>query len=155
MGPLLAVSTHTTHTCGIRASDKRGVCWGDNRNGQVSYPMTGLWIPYDAEALSMISVGEKHSCAIRDNGLGSIICWGYNYFKQSDPVPSHAAVMIALGDYHTCSVDISGRLKCWGWNNWGQISVPADLAPILTAGCRVGPAGAGTPVNSRIGGARL
>jgi len=138
VGKVLSLSTHTTHTCAIRESDRRGVCWGDNSYGAVSYPMSGLWIPYDAEALKIISVGEKHSCAIRMNGLGSIVCWGFNFYKQSDPVPTHAAVMIALGDYHSCSSDLQGGLKCWGWNNWGQISVPKDLAPIMTAGCSLG-----------------
>lgn len=152
VGPLLSMSTHTTHTCAIRASDRRGVCWGENTNGQVAYPMSGIWLPYHAEELNVIAVGEKHSCAIRNNGLGSIICWGYNHYKQSDPVPSHAAVMIALGDHHSCSSDLQGRLKCWGWNNWGQIAVPSDLAPIMTYGCRVGGPGGGVPIDSRIGG---
>ena len=30
-----------------------------------------------------------------------------------------------LGAAHTCAVDLSGELSCWGWNGYGQLDAPA------------------------------
>ena len=78
---------------------------------------------------------QSHACAIRANGRGKIICWGFNIYRQSDPVPTFGAVQIGAGDYHTCAADQAGHLVCWGWNNLGQCDVPPAMGPIKTTGC--------------------
>jgi len=133
------ISPGTMHTCLVTEPDRRGLCFGDNRNGQSYYPLAGLNLPYDLEKLKAITSGEAHACAIRGDGTAHIVCWGFNHFKQSDPVPVTPAVQLGAGDYHTCAAEKSGALRCWGWNNMGQAEVPASLGPggtgIMTAGC--------------------
>ena len=133
------ISAGTMHTCLITEPGRRGLCFGDNRNGQSYYPLAGLNIPYDLEKLKAVTAGESHACAIRGDGNARIICWGFNYYKQSDPVPVQPAVQISAGDFHTCAAEKSGALRCWGWNNLGQADVPTSLGPtgtgILTSGC--------------------
>jgi len=58
VGKVLGISVRQTHTCAIRAEDRRGVCWGSNRYGECSYPHSGVYLPWDVLALKTISVGE-------------------------------------------------------------------------------------------------
>merc|ERR1712094_158749 len=74
--------------------------------------------------------GESHSCAIRSDSKGHVICWGWNHYHQSDPVPKEAIVQISAGVYHTCGITQLGKLTCWGWNNHGQNAIPADLGRV-------------------------
>ena len=34
-----------------------------------------------------------------------------------------SATAIALGGAHTCAVVANGGIKCWGWNNYGQLGI--------------------------------
>ncbi len=34
---------------------------------------------------------------------------------------SHPAVVIALGQSHTCVIMTGGGIKCWGYNGYGQL----------------------------------
>jgi hypothetical protein len=65
---------------------------------------------------------------------GGAKCWGDNRYGQvgdgtTEPrlVPvdvwglSAGVSALSAGDYHTCAVTIAGGIKCWGWNDWGQI----------------------------------
>jgi len=133
IGNLHSVSTGTYHTCATRSSDNRGLCWGYNAYGQSLFPKYAINLPYDAETLKMISAGEAHACGIRE--AGHVFCWGWNHYKQADPVPSHAAKLIGTGDFHSCSVSDTGEMKCWGWNNFGQCAIPAALGTVETGNC--------------------
>ena len=44
------------------------------------------------------------------------------------PVPNFngPAQQVAVGGYHTCVLDISGQVHCWGYNGFGQLGIPAD-----------------------------
>ena len=79
-----------------------------------------------------ISLGEKHSCAILENG--ELKCWGRNYSGKlgtgnntdlnapSAPINlGGKAVAISLGDSHSCVILENGDLKCWGRNGSGQL----------------------------------
>jgi alpha-tubulin suppressor-like RCC1 family protein len=46
-------------------------------------------------------------------------------------------VSVAAGDLHTCAVTLSGAVKCWGGDNWGQLGDGAKVpsfAPVTVAG---------------------
>ncbi len=90
-----------------------------------------------------IEAGLYHACAILDNG--SVKCWGYNYYGQlgqdnttnlgdnanemGDLLPAiylgteRSAVAISAGGYHTCAILDNGTVKCWGYNNAGQLGL--------------------------------
>lgn len=35
---------------------------------------------------------------------------------------------VATGDKHTCAIGSFGKLQCWGWDNYGQASVPEQCS---------------------------
>jgi alpha-tubulin suppressor-like RCC1 family protein len=86
-----------------------------------------------------VSAGFLHTCAVRSDQTAA--CWGWNRFGQVgdgtiadvgvifDPgfntpqtvVGLHDAASITTGDSHTCALETSGRVSCWGNNDHGQI----------------------------------
>ncbi|HMV65209.1 MAG TPA: hypothetical protein PKA64_00065, partial [Myxococcota bacterium] len=87
-----------------------------------------------------MSIGEYHGCALLDNG--EVKCWGYNAHGQLgqghtsyigdnanelggwfDPIPltGGPVVDVEVGGYHSCARYADGRVKCWGYNGYGQL----------------------------------
>lgn len=56
-------------------------CWGDDTNGQVT-------VPGDLGAVSRISAGGSHTCALLVAG-NAMRCWGANGYLQAT-VPAYA-----------------------------------------------------------------
>jgi alpha-tubulin suppressor-like RCC1 family protein len=101
-----------------------------------SYPAVSLGAGRTAVALAL---GDVHSCALLDNG--AVKCWGANDRGQlglgdvfarggaaadmGDALPAvalgGAARAIAAGASHTCALLTSGAVKCWGFNDAGQL----------------------------------
>ncbi len=94
---------------------------------------------------TQIALGSFHSCALLDNR--SVKCWGHNFFGQlgqghtrtlgdstTDGVAtipaidlgsSRTATQIAIGEFHACALLDNGRVKCWGYNAFGQLGLVA------------------------------
>lgn len=84
-----------------------------------------------------------HTCAVLDNG--DTKCWGNNLEGQLglgdttsrggsvdtmgdnlDPInlgAGRTALQVAAGDSHSCALLDDGSVKCWGWNNTGQLGL--------------------------------
>jgi alpha-tubulin suppressor-like RCC1 family protein len=113
-------------------------CWGQNANGQLgdgntsgqSTTPVGVFI----SNVEMITAGDAHTCGVLDSG--SLQCWGNNNRGQlgngatSGEIGSPTNVInlvgdtvigIAAGEGHTCALIEGGTVKCWGWNNEGQL----------------------------------
>ena len=131
-----AISVDSYHTCALTTSG--GVkCWGANYHGQLGDGTTKKGrAPVDVSGLSSgvaaISAGGFHTCALTTSG--GMKCWGANYagmlggggkkdrLKPADVSRLVSGVAeISAGTYHTCAVTISGGVKCWGWNYYGQV----------------------------------
>ena len=154
----VSVSTGATHSCAPMAS---GIvrCWGDNNAGQLgdgslissSVPVSVSDITGLAPASSSVSVtsGAVHSCALMADG--TVQCWGSNWAGQlgnnstlSSFVPTSVsdisglsiastAVSVTAGGAHSCAVMANGTVRCWGYNDDGQLgdnSTTGGLVPV-------------------------
>jgi alpha-tubulin suppressor-like RCC1 family protein len=131
-----AVSAGADHTCAL--TDAGGVkCWGFNGDGRLGdgTAMSRL-APVNVNGLGSsvqaISVGVHHTCALTD--AGGVKCWGRNVkgglgdgttsarLTPVDVIDLGSGVQaISAGFDHTCAVTDAGGVKCWGWNEYGQL----------------------------------
>lgn len=136
--PLKLTAQHVAvgagHNCALM--DGKVACWGNNEQGQLGGP--GPWTPnptpiaLDSSAKS-VAAGYAHSCALLSDGR--VACWGSNLYGQLGPgaepgiKPSgpvivdlpEAADRVSAGREHTCARAESGRVYCWGRNDFGQL----------------------------------
>jgi alpha-tubulin suppressor-like RCC1 family protein len=133
---VVAVTAGGYHTCALTSIG--GVkCWGHNDGGQLGDGTnTDRDIPVDVFGLSSgvvaVTAGFHHTCAL--TGGGGVKCWGHNYSGQLgdgtetdsntpvDVVGLGSGITAVTGGYlHTCALNSSGGVKCWGHNEFGQL----------------------------------
>ena len=153
-----AIDGGSNHSCAI-VNGGAARCWGHNGLGQLGTGnLTGSNVPTNVVGLSSgvtaigaSSSGNSHSCALVNGGVK---CWGYNGEGQlgtgnltsattpTDVVGLASGVTaLAVGERHNCALTSGGGVKCWGFNDAGQlgisstqsISVPTDVVG-LTSG---------------------
>jgi alpha-tubulin suppressor-like RCC1 family protein len=147
-----SISAGDFHSCGIRASDSRVLCWGDNSfgelgDGTINNHLNPTLTADSSEYLS-ISLGEYSSCAIRTND-SRVLCWGDNGYMQigdgtidekHEPTltsDSSAYVSLDAGYYYNCGIRANdSRVLCWGDNVNGQLgegTTEQKSVPTLTS----------------------
>ena len=156
---VVAIAAGGFHTCALTSGG--GVkCWGRNINGQLGNGSSAnVGAPVDVIGLTSgvaaIASGGAHSCALTTGG--GVKCWGDNYSGQlgngssSGNVPVSVAVdvsgldsgvaLIAAGEAHTCAVNTSGGVKCWGSNLHGPLGDNSDTdrySPVDVSGLAIG-----------------
>jgi alpha-tubulin suppressor-like RCC1 family protein len=113
-----------------------------NQPGQMgqSLPAVDLGTGLTATA---IAVGGNHTCALLSNA--TVKCWGYNAngqlgqgdtMNRGDMPGQMGNNLIAInlgtnavpqavvaGGNHTCALLAGGKVKCWGFNNIGQLAL--------------------------------
>ena len=137
-----------SHTC-VLFENERVKCWGYNRYGQLGLGHTHtvgnspLTLPKNilfskvGEEVVKLSAGEDHTCALL--GGGNLRCWGYNSYGQlgygnrihigdnEHPLAvgnvdvGGRVVDMVLGGRSTCVILSDRTVKCWGYNNYGQL----------------------------------
>ena len=112
-------------------------CWGANRYGQLGDGTTAQRATPTTinvgGAVGLLALGYHHTCAYLTNST-LLKCWGDNYYGQlGDGTTAQRATpttinvggavgLLALGYSHTCAYLTSSTiLKCWGYNNYGQL----------------------------------
>ena len=161
---LQSISSGAHHTC-VLMDNEYVRCWGDGAYGQLGYASTqdigDNEHPHQAGSVTLVGkaiqvvTGANHTCALLDSGF--VRCWGRNSFGQlgyantdnigdGEPVSSQGyvslggrATRLTAGLHHTCALLTTGKVRCWGRNNHGQlgygntISV-GDSQPVWKAG---------------------
>jgi alpha-tubulin suppressor-like RCC1 family protein len=144
----VAISAGRYHTCAL-LDDGSVSCWGRNFFGQLgdgtttdrNTPTQISSLGTDRTAVA-ISAGERHTCAILDDG--SVSCWGGNNggrlgdgttTDRNTPTPTSSlgtgrtAIAITVGEglgSHTCAILDDGSVSCWGYNTYGQLGDGTD-----------------------------
>src|SRR3989339_39292 len=136
----LSVSARGAHTCGIRQSDRRVLCWGYSANGRLGDGQNGVDVlnpnfTTDYSAYSSISARQSHTCGIRQND-SRVLCWGQGQYGRlgdgstsvhnvGNPNPTtdiSPYISVSLGEYHTCGIRVNdSRVLCWGNGDYGQL----------------------------------
>jgi alpha-tubulin suppressor-like RCC1 family protein len=117
---------------------------GPGRTSDISDPFSGATVLSDARlAFRSVSRGGSHACAIADRATapiakGVIYCWGDNTFGQSfnhgspsyDIAESYAQppsgttwTAVTAGRNHSCALNSTGDIYCWGFNGGGQLGL--------------------------------
>lgn len=137
-----ALAGSYSHACAVVGGAAK--CWGNNSNsqlGDITVPeFTSQNAPRDVTSLGpgttvSVATGSDHSCALTITG--GVMCWGSLYFGAigdgtSDPELTwnhpvdvygltSGVSAITAGQYHTCALMSGGGVKCWGFNQYGQI----------------------------------
>ena len=162
--PAMAISASGTSTCILNQAGA-AQCWGSNYNGNFGNGVTEkqFLTPYQVtpttltNSVASYDAGETFGCAV--NTAGGVVCWGNNGFGQlgdstttSSNIPvtvynltsGIASVSAGSGggiNAHACALTISGGVKCWGYNYYGELGnnsntdspVPVDVTN-LTSG---------------------
>ncbi len=128
------ISCGVFHTCAATSSGI--ICWGKNdarqvRDTQDQVVPTPTLIP-DIESAQEVVTGSAHSCArLEDN----VVCWGRNdrgqlgdgttsempEFLVTADLLSGVPRSITAGNAHTCAHLDDGSMRCWGFNDYGQL----------------------------------
>ena len=129
------------HSCAIQSVTGFAFCWGSNWMGQIGANSTADFLTTPTavaggQAFTQIDVGGYHSCGTTSTRT---YCWGWNGYGQLGatasgtcgtqtcsraPVglnPSLRFVGVSVGINHSCAIESTGDIHCWGSNSNGQI----------------------------------
>lgn len=126
--------------------------WGDNSSGQATGVQNG-YTPGPVtianavlDGVVAVSSGRSHSLALRIDG--TVVGWGLNNYGQATGVSSTDAVTesgvvkldgaqlgdvmaISAGDSFSLALKRNGIVVAWGFNDFGQTAVPANMTNVI------------------------
>ena len=136
---------------GLEGTTTRGDSGGEMGN---SLPAVSLG---NGRTATAVVAGTFHTCALLDDA--TVKCWGYNASgrlglgdtnnRGDSPNPGHqmgnnlpavdlgtgrTATAVTAGDTHTCALLDNATVKCWGFNNSGQLGLGSTISKGDNAG---------------------
>jgi alpha-tubulin suppressor-like RCC1 family protein len=131
----VALALGDTHSCALQTSGSVS-CWGGNSRGQLGNGTTlnssnAVVVTGMGRAAALVA-GSRHTCALLDDG--GVRCWGSNNVGQVGNGSTSTAVLsptpvaglsdvvaLATGTEHSCALQSSGSVRCWGKNTKAQL----------------------------------
>jgi len=93
----------------------------------VSCKQSGGWV---WRGLALAALLNLRAATVCYGAGGTAAAWGDNNADQVSPIPPAAfseVTAVAGGGSHSLALRSDGTVVAWGWDNDGQIDVPADL----------------------------
>jgi len=115
LGAISQVSAGSWHSLALRR-DSTVVGWGRNDGGQCNVPSSLLGV-------TQIAAGAGHSLCLRADG--SVAGWG----EQTPPAITSVKQIATHISWHSAALLADKTIVCWGSNDRGQCTVPADIGP--------------------------
>ncbi|HVR21283.1 MAG TPA: hypothetical protein VMS65_16330 [Polyangiaceae bacterium] len=149
----ISAATGGGHTCAVLASGQVS-CWGFNADGQcgdgtqTERGVQGEFLPVldlGGERALEVKAAPGHTCVLLEGG--AVTCFGEGNFGRlgyasnadrlaplvpPEQTAAHVAIggparHIATGLGHTCALLDGGKVRCWGYNNDGQLGYGHNL----------------------------
>jgi alpha-tubulin suppressor-like RCC1 family protein len=145
-GAVVQLVAGDNHTCALLETGNVR-CWGLGEYGALGYgnneDVGNDEVPSSAGDVDvggkvrMLAAGFAHTCALLETG--HVRCWGCADFGQlgygntnmvgDDETPASAGdvdvggevVQVVAGGDETCALLTGGRVRCWGWNQEGEL----------------------------------
>lgn len=155
--PVVGIAVGADHSCALTSSGAVA-CWGANDRGQLgngTLMASGAPVAVNAlgDVVTALAAGDQHNCALLNSGV--VTCWGNNVDGQlgNGSTASDSSLPVAVqglasdmraistGERHTCALNNSGGVACWGSNGSGQLgdgSVIGKTAPVVVNGLASG-----------------
>ena len=151
-----AISNGAYHTCALMIT-KEVKCWGRNGSGQLGdnstiEKNTPTIVSALGSDIAALNAGAFYTCALTTTG--GVKCWGNNSYGQlGDGTTSEKYIPVAVsglssgvrsisaGKEHTCALTTEGIVKCWGYNDIGQLGngiTGNNTTPVDTVGLNSG-----------------
>ncbi len=118
------VFTTDFNTC-AQLKDNSIRCWGAD--------FTGIINP-EIKKVKLLALKSTKACAI--NIQSKLRCWGIDFSEQERKkiikhftgfISQYEVNQIAIGNSNICLTSLSGRIKCYGNNDYGNLKIPSDL----------------------------
>jgi alpha-tubulin suppressor-like RCC1 family protein len=133
------------HSCTLRPNGNV-LCWGNNNVGQLGngtiVSSNTLGLVFGVSDAVALAAGKGHTCALQASG--GVLCWGHNGYSQlgksssvyvsTTPVVVEGisnAITVAAGEDHSCALKAGGSVRCWGWNDHGQLGNGSTVSSYL------------------------